>query len=69
LSGGPDRYADRGDHRLVLVAGGILLVGWCAFALTTAYVVPSVTLVSAALVGAALLIGGSIRIAGREGPG
>ncbi|GAA3124709.1 DHA1 family chloramphenicol resistance protein-like MFS transporter [Kribbella aluminosa] len=126
------RYADKRDHRLVLVAGGILLLGWCAFALTAAYVVPSVVLVlvqgalsfavgstliayalyagseypvlsgglataalnvgaaagpvlgglaigvsgfrgplwvSATLVGAALLVGGSIRIAGREGPG
>ncbi|TCC27725.1 Cmx/CmrA family chloramphenicol efflux MFS transporter [Kribbella speibonae] len=39
------RYADRRDDRLVLVAGGILLLGWCAFALTTAYVVPTVALV------------------------
>ena len=39
------RYADRRDDRLVLVAGGILLLGWCAFALTTAYVVPIVALV------------------------
>ncbi|TDW98732.1 Cmx/CmrA family chloramphenicol efflux MFS transporter [Kribbella sp. VKM Ac-2566] len=38
------RYADRRDDRLVLVAGGILLLGWCAFALTTAYVVPAVAL-------------------------
>ncbi|WP_427885270.1 Cmx/CmrA family chloramphenicol efflux MFS transporter [Kribbella sp. GL6] len=126
------RYADRRDHRPVLVAGGILLLGWCAFALTAAYVVPSVVLVlvqgalsfavgstliayalyagsaypvlsgglataalnvgaaagpvlgglaigaagfrgplwvSAALVGTALIAGGSIKIAGREGPG
>ncbi|MGZ0148564.1 Cmx/CmrA family chloramphenicol efflux MFS transporter [Kribbella sp. WER1] len=41
------RYADRRDHRPVLVAGGILLLGWCAFALTAAYVVPSVVLVLA----------------------
>lgn len=126
------RYADRQDHRLALVAGGILLLGWSAFALSAAYVVPSVVLVllqgalsfavgstliayalyagsqhpvltgglataslnvgaaagpvlgglaigvsgfrgplwvSAALVGTALLLGGSIKIAGREGPG
>ncbi|MFG1912896.1 Cmx/CmrA family chloramphenicol efflux MFS transporter [Kribbella sp. NPDC048928] len=126
------RYADRHDDRLVLVAGGILLLGWCAFALSAAYLVPSVVLVllqgalsfavgstliayalyagsqhpvlagglataalnvgaaagpvlgglaigvsgfrgplwvSAALVGTALLLGGSIKIAGREGPG
>jgi DHA1 family chloramphenicol resistance protein-like MFS transporter len=126
------RYADRHDHRLVLVAGGILLLGWCTFALCAPYVVPSVVLVlvqgalsfavgstliayalyagsqhpvltgglataalnvgaaagpvlgglaigvsgfrgplwvSAALVGTALLVGGSIKIAGREGPG
>lgn len=39
------RYADRRDHRLVLVAGGILLLGWCAFASAAGYVVPSVVLV------------------------
>ncbi|NUR96620.1 MAG: MFS transporter, partial [Kribbellaceae bacterium] len=39
------RYADRRDHRLVFVAGGILLLGWTAFALTSGYVVPSVVLV------------------------
>ncbi|NIK62401.1 DHA1 family chloramphenicol resistance protein-like MFS transporter [Kribbella shirazensis] len=39
------RYADRRDDRLVLVAGGILLLGWCAFALTAAYDVPAVALV------------------------
>jgi DHA1 family chloramphenicol resistance protein-like MFS transporter len=39
------RYADRRDDQLVLVAGGILLLGWCAFALTTAYVVPAIALV------------------------
>ncbi|MEV4263086.1 Cmx/CmrA family chloramphenicol efflux MFS transporter [Kribbella sp. NPDC049584] len=38
------RYADRGDHLLVLVASGILLLGWCAFALTAAHVVPTVVL-------------------------
>ncbi|HET6740009.1 MAG TPA: Cmx/CmrA family chloramphenicol efflux MFS transporter [Kribbella sp.] len=126
------RYADRHDHRLVFVAGGILLLGWCIFALSAAYLVPSVVLVllqgalsfavgstliayalyagaqhpvltgglataalnvgaaagpvlgglaigvsgfrgplwvSAALVGTALLLGASIKIAGREGPG
>ncbi|MFF0269085.1 Cmx/CmrA family chloramphenicol efflux MFS transporter [Kribbella sp. NPDC004536] len=39
------RYADRRDHRPVFVAGGILLLGWIGFALTSAYVVPSVLLV------------------------
>jgi DHA1 family chloramphenicol resistance protein-like MFS transporter len=39
------RYADRRDDRLVLVAGGILPAGWCGFALTAAYVVPTVVLV------------------------
>ncbi|HEY3562624.1 MAG TPA: Cmx/CmrA family chloramphenicol efflux MFS transporter [Kribbella sp.] len=126
------RYSDRRDHRLVFVAGGILLLGWCAFALSAAYVVPAVVLVllqgalsfavgstliayalyagsqypvltgglataalnagaaagpvlgglaigvsgfrgplwvSAGLVVTALAIGGSIKIAGREGPG
>ncbi|GAB2674998.1 Cmx/CmrA family chloramphenicol efflux MFS transporter [Kribbella swartbergensis] len=37
------RYADRRGTRLVLVAGGILLLGWCAFALTAA--VPAATVV------------------------
>jgi DHA1 family chloramphenicol resistance protein-like MFS transporter len=39
------RYADRRDERLVVVAGGALLLGWCAFALTAAYVVPTLALV------------------------
>ena len=39
------RYADRRDRRLAFVAGGILLLGWIGFALTSAYVVPSVVLV------------------------
>ncbi|MFI5696274.1 Cmx/CmrA family chloramphenicol efflux MFS transporter [Kribbella sp. NPDC051586] len=38
------RYADRGSRLLTLVAGGILLLGWCAFALTAAHVVPTVVL-------------------------
>jgi DHA1 family chloramphenicol resistance protein-like MFS transporter len=38
-------FADRRDYRLTLVAGGILLAGWCAFALTAKYVVPTVVLV------------------------
>ena len=126
------RYADRRNDRLVLVAGGILLVGWCTFALTAASVVPTVLLVllqgglsfavgstliayslyagsatpvltgglataalnvgaaagpllggpaieaagfrgplwvSAALVGVALVAGGSIKLVDREGPG
>ncbi|MEV6267997.1 Cmx/CmrA family chloramphenicol efflux MFS transporter [Kribbella sp. NPDC051936] len=126
------RYADRRDDRLVLVAGGILLLGWCTFALTAASVVPTVLLVllqgglsfavgstliayslyagsgtpvltgglataalnvgaaagpllggpaigaagfrgplwvSAALVGVALVAGGSIKLVDREGPG
>lgn len=39
------RYADRRGHRPAFVAGGILLLGWSAFALTCEYVVPSVVLV------------------------
>ncbi|WP_350278705.1 Cmx/CmrA family chloramphenicol efflux MFS transporter [Kribbella sp. HUAS MG21] len=38
------RYADRRDHRLTFVAGGILLLGWCTFALTAEYAAPTVAL-------------------------
>ncbi|MET9314714.1 MFS transporter [Kribbella sp. NPDC003505] len=55
------RYADRRDDRFVLVAGGILLVGWCTFALTAAAVVPTVLLVL--LVGALSFAVGSTLIA------
>ncbi|MDX3002467.1 MFS transporter [Kribbella solani] len=54
------RYADRRDHRLTLVAGGILLLGWCGFGITAGQVVPTVVfaLVQGALsfaVGSALI--------------
>ncbi|GAA1601046.1 MFS transporter [Kribbella hippodromi] len=39
------RYADRRDHRLTLVAGGILLLGWCGFGLAAQQVVPTVLFV------------------------
>jgi len=39
------RYADRRDNRPVFVAGGILLAGWCVFALTASAPVPAVVLV------------------------
>ncbi|MFF0345061.1 Cmx/CmrA family chloramphenicol efflux MFS transporter [Kribbella sp. NPDC004875] len=39
------RFADRRDHRLTLVAGGILLIGWCVFALTAGHTAPTVVLV------------------------
>ncbi|TCC45977.1 MFS transporter [Kribbella capetownensis] len=39
------RYADRGGNRPVFVAGGILLAGWCVFALTASTPVPAVVLV------------------------
>lgn len=39
------RYADRRGNQLMFVAGGILLAGWCVFALTASAPVPAVVLV------------------------
>ncbi|MEV5963228.1 Cmx/CmrA family chloramphenicol efflux MFS transporter [Kribbella sp. NPDC051952] len=55
------RYADRRRHRPVFVAGGILLLGWCAFALTAS--VPAATVVLVFLQGGLSFAVGSTLIA------